>query len=159
MKVSSHEASWFVQVRCLLLHLKCLVWCLHQMKTRYDLNLVLYSLEHGSLHPGIRDSNLGDNVSFLLQHLDGQDVARIADAVAHLPESVAMVDVDDKHLEIGHYIQSTRDFGPIKASNYGIISAISPRPHGLFLLEGGTHLIEAPFEPDDVRTIFGTYVI
>jgi hypothetical protein len=71
-----------------------------------------------------------------------------------------MLDLTDKHLEIGHYIQSTRGFGPIRASAYGIISSISPRPTGLFLLESDCpRLIESPFAPEDVRTIFGTYII
>jgi hypothetical protein len=130
------------------------------MQTRYDLNLVLYSLEHRELHPGIRDSNLGDNVTFLLQHLEDEDIARVCGTMSRLPESVASLDLADKHLEIGHYIQATRDFGPIKADTYGVISAISPHPHGLFVLEGdGSRLIEAAFDPADVRTIFGTYVI
>ena len=146
--------------RRLLLHLKCLVWCLHQMQTRYDLNLVLYSLEHHQLHPGLNDSNLGDNVAYLLDHLQDEDLGRVGGAMTRLPETVGSADVADKHFEIGHYIQAVHDFGPIQRGMYGIISSISPTLHGLFLVDGENHhLIEAAFDAADVRTIFGTYVI
>ena len=90
----------------LLLHLKCLLWCLHQMQTRYDLNLVLYSLEHFHIHPEISDSNLGDNLDYILSNIDSEDALRLGDALCHLPESVGSLDMDDQHYEMGHYIQT-----------------------------------------------------
>jgi hypothetical protein len=130
------------------------------MQTRYDLNLVLYSLERRDLHPDIRDSNLGDNVAFLMEHLENEDLARACGAMSRIPDSAGSLDVGEKHLEIGHYIQAARDFGPIRAGTYGVISAISPCPHGLFLVKGvDSLLMEAQFDPRDVSTIFGTYVI
>lgn len=146
------------QRRKLLLHLKCLFWCLNQMQTRYDLNLVLYSLEHRTAHPEILDSNLGDNVSFLLEHLEPEDLGRMAEAMRHLPDSLDQVEYADKQFILGHYVQALCDFGPITEGTYGIISTLVPTLHGLFLVEGG-HLFESPFEPDDVRVIFGTYVV
>lgn len=148
------------QERRLLLHLKCLVWCLHQMQTRYDLNLVLYSLERGALHPDLRDSNLGDNVAYLLERLEEEDITRVRDAIARLPGSEASLALAETRLDIGHYVQAARDFGAIRSGTYGVISAVSPRPHGLFLVDGlENHLIESPFDPADVRTIFGTYIV
>jgi hypothetical protein len=144
--------------RKLLLHLKCLVWCLHQMQTRYDLNLVLYSLERHSLHPEIMDSHLGDNLNFLIQHLDLEDLSRLSDAMRHLPETLATMDIGEKHFEMGHYIQCLDGFGPISADSYGVITSITPQLRGLFLLEGA-HLLEAPFAPSHIRVIFGTYIV
>jgi hypothetical protein len=146
------------QRRKLLLHLKCLFWCLNQLQTRYNVNLVLYSLEHLSVHPEIADSNLGDNVRYLLDHLDLEDITRLSGAMGHLAHSIGSVDIDDKHFEVGHYIQSVEDFGPITAGAYGIIAAITPQLRGLFYLDGG-HLMEVPFAPSDIRVIYGTYII
>ncbi|MCL5271026.1 MAG: hypothetical protein M1457_10885 [bacterium] len=144
--------------RKFLLHLKCLLWCVHQMHTRYDLNLVLYSLEHESVHPEIKDSNLGDNLAHILDHLEPEDVARLSQALARLPESIGAMDIGDKHFEIGHYIQALQGFGPITEGAYGVITAITPQLRGLFYLEGA-RLIEAPFAPSAIRVIFGTYIV
>ncbi len=146
------------QTRKILLNLKCLFWCLHQLQTRYDLNLVLQSLERRAIHPEIADSNLGDNLTYLLDHLAPEDLPRLAEAIDGLPLSAGSTDIMDKHFEIGHYIQSLTDFGPIRSGTYGIISAVTPQLRGLFLVEGDS-LIEAPFPPESTQTIFGTYVI
>lgn len=151
-------AGEFQLTRKILLHLKCLFWCLHQMHTRYDLNLVLYSLEHRSIHPEIKDSNLGDNLAFLMEHLEEKERLRLAEALQKTPESIASMDISDKHFELGHYIQSMADFGPIKAGTYGIISCISPQLRGLFLIEEQC-LIEIPIPPATIQTIFGTYIV
>jgi len=146
------------QRRIFLLHLKCLFWCVHQMRPRYNLNLVHYSIEHGEVYPEIRDSNLGDNLAYLLGHLGPEDLARLGEALEDLGHSVGAMDIGDKHLEMGHYIQSIHDFGPIAAGTYGIISAITPQLRGTFYFDGG-HLYGAPFAPSDVRVIFGTYIV
>ena len=142
----------------LLLHLKCLFWCLHEMQVQYDLNLAIYSLERHTLHPALADSNLGDNLAFLIEHLGEGDLARVRSAVSHVRESIGSRDIANKHFELGHYIQSTHSSGPVAAGSYGVIVAISPQLRGLFCLEGG-HLIESSFEPSGVRTIFGTYIV
>ncbi len=144
--------------RKLLLHLKCLLWCLHQMHTRYDLNLVLYSLEHHYIHPEIKDSNLGDNLVYILKHIDSEDAHRLSEALGPLPQSVASMDIGDKHFEMGHYIQSLEDFGPITADSYGVITCITPQLRGLFYLDGGG-LMESAFAPSAIRVIFGTYIV
>ena len=146
------------RTRKILLNLKCLFWCLHQMQTRYDLNLVLQSLERRSVHREISDSNLGDNVAFLIDHFELGDLQRLSAAIQHLPESISTMDIEEKHFEIGHYIQSLEDFGPIKAETYGVISRISPQLRGLFLLDG-EHLIDTPIPPASTQTIFGTYIV
>lgn len=144
--------------RKLLLHLKCLFWCLHQTQTRYDLNLVFHSLERHRIHPEMADSNLGDNLAFLLEHLEDPDLKALAAALRDLSESIAVMDIADKHFEIAHYLQSLEPFGPIPRGAYGIISRISPQLRGLFVTDGN-HLIETPFPPASVRTIFGTYIV
>lgn len=146
------------QRRKVLHHLKCLLWCLSQMQTRYNINLVLYSLEHLSIHPEIADSNLGDNVRYLLDHMEPEDLNRLGGAMRHLSESISSIDIGDKHFEMGHYVQSIEDFGPITAGAYGVISSITPQLQALFYLEGG-HLMEVPFAPSDIRVIFGTYIV
>ncbi len=145
-------------MRKLLLHLKCLFWCLHQMQTRYDLHLVFHSLERHQIHPEIADSNLGDNLAFLMEHLQDPDLKVLAVALRDLSESIAVVDIAGKHFEIAHYLQSLEPFGPIQPGTYGIISRISPQLHGLFVTDGN-HLIETPFPPAVVQTIFGTYIV
>lgn len=146
------------QRRKLLHHLKCLFWCLNQMQTRYDLNLVLYSLEHRNIHPEIRDSNLGDNVAFLIENFEPEDLSRLAGAMRHLPETVGQVEIADKQFILGHYIQAVDDFGPITPGCYGVIVALSPSMHGLFLVDGN-HLFESPFHAEQVRVIYGTYIV
>lgn len=146
------------QRRKVLHHLKCLFWCLNQMQTRYNVNLVLYSLEHLAIHPEIADSNLGDNVRYLLDHLDGEDLSRLSGAMRNMAQSIGAMDIDDKHFEMGHYIQSLEDFGPITAGTYGVISSVTPQLRGLFYIEGG-HLMEVPYAPSDIRVIYGTYIV
>lgn len=146
------------QRRKVLHHLKCLFWCLNQMQTRYNINLVLYSLEHLSVHPEISDSHLGDNVHYLLEHMEGEDLSRLSGAMRHLSQSIGAMDIGEKHFEVGHYVQSLEDFGPITAGTYGVISSVTPQLRALFYLEGG-HLMEVPFAPSDIRVIYGTYIV
>lgn len=146
------------QRRKILHHMKALVWCLHQMQTRYDLNLVMYSLDHHEIHPEIRESNLGDNLTYLLDHLDPEDQVRLSETVRRLPESISSMDIVENHFEIGHYIQAKRPFGPVTEGQYGIIASISPQLRGLFLLEDG-HIANMAFDPSAVRCIFGTYIV
>lgn len=146
------------QRRKVLHHLKCLFWCLNQLQTRYNINLVLYSLEHLSVHAEIADSNLGDNVRYLLDHLESEDLSRLSGAMRNMGQSIGAMAIDDKQFEMGHYVQSLDDFGPITAGTYGIISSITPQLRGLFYLEGG-HLMEVPFAPSDIRIIYGTYIV
>jgi hypothetical protein len=146
------------QRRKMLLHLKCLFWCLNQMQTRYDLNLVLYSLEHQQVHLEILDSNLGDNVEFLIENFEREDLSRLARSMRHLPDNLGEVEYADKKFIMGHYIQAIEDFGPITAGTYGIISSLLPNLQGLFLVDGD-HLFQTPFQPNDVRIIFGTYIV
>jgi len=101
---------------------------------------------------------LGDNLQYLLTHLDHAELARIAETLDGLGRSIAAMDIGDKHFEMGHYIQSLNDFGPIRRGAYGVITAITPQLRGLFYFDGG-HLYEAPFAPSDVRVIFGTYIV
>jgi hypothetical protein len=156
---SSILADSVQQRRRLLLHLKCLVWCLHQMQVRYDLNLVLYSLEHRSIHSEIANSNLGDNLTYLLEHLESGDCERLSHALGNITETVGSLDVGDKHFEMGHYLQALNDFGPVPAGAYGIISNITPQLRGLFFVDRTGQLIERTFSPADIRTIFGTYIV
>lgn len=142
-----------------MLHLKCLVWCLHQVTQRYDRNLVLYSLEHRRVHPEIADSNLGDNVAYILQHLPGEDLPIVASVIQGLNDSVAEQDISDKHFSIGHYLQAQADFGPVRAGSYGIISAITPQLRGLFYNDETGRIGEVPFGPSNVGVIFGTYIV
>ena len=129
------------------------------MQTRYDLNLVISSLERQSVHPEISDSNLGDNVHYLLEHVgDPVDLGRIGEALEKLPSTIGSLDLDDKHFEIGHYVQAIHGFEQIQAGSYGVISCITPRMRGLFWVGEG-QMVESPFDPDDIRVIFGTYII
>lgn len=144
--------------RRVLLHLKSLFWCLHEMGGHYNLNLALHSLDRRALHPDVANSHLGDNLEYLLSVFGEGDTARLQDALRRMTDSKAGVDIDGKHFEIGHYIQALEDFGPIVEGAYGIICSVSPRLNGLFLLDG-PHLLQTPFAPSNVRTIFGTYAI
>lgn len=143
--------------RQVLLNLKCLFWCVHQLGQQYNLNLVLHSLERHHIHPELADSHLGDNIAFLLENISQDDIETICRALAGMRLSRAAMDVDDKHFEMGHYIQAIAGFGPIAEDSYGIICSITPDLCGLFYLEGG-HLMEHEFAPSDVRVIFGTYI-
>lgn len=145
------------QRRQVLLNLKCLFWCLENMGRRYDLNLVKHSLELNYLHRDLEDSNLGDNLQFLMEHLEEPDRHRILEALESMEKSRPSIDVGEKHFEIGHYLQTEYDFGPIAAGSYGIICSVTPQLRGLFYFDG-PHLMECAFAPSNVRTIFGTYI-
>lgn len=143
--------------RKVLLNLKCLFWCIHELRQQYNLNLTLHTLEQGRLHPDLVDSHLGDNLSFLMETFEGDDLARLRHGLERITESRASIDVGDKHFEVGHYVQATGSFGPIAEESYGVICSVTPELRGLFYLEGG-HLMESAFAPSDVRVIFGTHV-
>lgn len=143
--------------RHFLLNLKCLFWCVHQLGRQYDLNLVAHSLAQGRLHPEIEDSNLGDNIRYLMKHISPEGLIHVQHGLTQLARSRASVDVGDKHFEVGHYVQALDAFGPIAEGTYGIICSVTPEMRGLFYLEDG-NVMEAEFAPSDVRVIFGTYV-
>jgi hypothetical protein len=142
--------------RQVLLNLKCLFWCVHQLGQQYNLNLVHHSLERGYLHPELANSHIGDNIQFLMDNLGEDELAAVCDALASMRGSRDSIDVDDKHFEIGHYIQAITSFGPIAEESYGIITSITPEMRGIFYLDG--HLMECEFAPSEVRVIFGTYI-
>jgi hypothetical protein len=144
--------------RKILLNLKCLFWCLHEIRQNYNFNVVVHSLERGVIHPDIVDSHLGDNLEYLLESFAPEDVARIRQSLTRMMDSRTSLDIDGRNFTVGHYIQAMDDFGSIAAGSYGIISSITPQMRGLFLLEG-THLREEVFAPSNVRIIFGTYVL
>jgi len=144
--------------RRILLNLKCLFWCLHELRQNYNLNLALHSLERRNIHPDIANSHLGDNLEFLLSTFTHDDIEHIQDALRLMSESRASVDIEHKHFEIGHYIQALTDFGPIAEDSYGIICSITPQLRGLFYLDGGLVMLSS-FAPSNVRIIFGTYIL
>ena len=143
--------------RQVLLNLKCLFWCLHELGQQYSLNLVLHSLERGYLHPDLADSHLGDNLEFLTTTFSGKDIERITHALGSMGRSRTSIDVGEKHFEVGHYVQAMSGFGPIAEGSYGIICAVTPELRGLFYIED-TDLMESAFAPSDARVIFGTYI-
>ena len=143
--------------RKVLLNLKCLFWCIHELRQQYNLNLTLHTLELGRLHPDLEDSHLGDNLSFLMETFEGEDLVRLRHALGRIFDSRASIDVGDKHFEVGHYIQAIGSFGPIAEASYGIICSVTPELRALFYLEGG-HTMESAFAPSDARVIFGTYI-
>src|SRR5262245_26337418 len=122
--------------RKILLNLKCLFWCLHELRQNYNLNLALHSLERRTIHPDIANSHLGDNLEFLLDTFPSEDLEHLQHALSLMNDSKASIDIDYKHFEIGHYVQAITDFGPIAEGSYGIICAITPQLRGLFYLEG-----------------------
>ncbi|MBI3735835.1 hypothetical protein HY256_04900 [Candidatus Sumerlaeota bacterium] len=144
--------------RQVLLNLKCLFWCLHEMRQHYNLNLALHSIERRVVHPDLANSHLGDILEFLLHTFSEDELERIQASLILMSESKSAVDVDDKHFEIGHYVQAVDDFGPIAEGAYGIICSVTPQLRGLFYLEEG-HLMESAFAPSDARVIFGTYIL
>lgn len=144
--------------RKVLLNLKCLFWCLHELQQQYNLNLVLHSLERRAIHPDIVNSHLGDNLEYLLGTLESEDIEALQSALRHMADSRSMMEIEGKHFEIGHYVQAVDDFGPIAEGSYGVISSITPQIRGLFLLDGN-RLMESTFAPSNARVIFGTYII
>jgi hypothetical protein len=92
-----------------------------------------------------------------MEHLEDGDRHRILEALDSMTKSRPAIDVGEKHFEIGHYVQTEYDFGPIAAGSYGIICSVTPQLRGLFYFDG-PHLMECAFAPSNVRTIFGTYI-
>lgn len=142
--------------RKILLNLKCLFWCLHELDQQYNLNLTLHSLETKSPHADIQRSHLGDNLDYLIHALEPEELDRIQTALARIGASKSAMTIGDRQFIIGNYIQAVDDFGPIAAGSYGVISSITPEMRGLFLLDGNI-LMESIFAPSNVRIIFGTY--
>lgn len=145
------------QQRQVLLNLKCLFWCLHEMGQQYNLNLVLHSLERRTIHSDIADSHLGDILDFILLTYGDDGIECIQSGLKRMADSRSAMDIEGRHFEVGHYIQATDDFGPIAEGAYGIICSVTPQLRGLFFLDDH-HLMESSFAPSNVRVIFGTYI-
>jgi hypothetical protein len=143
--------------RQVLLNLKCLFWCLHELRRQYSLNLALHTLERGVMHPDVANSHLGDNLQFLLASYGEEEREKIRQALLAMIGSRTSVDVDDKHFEVGHYIQAADDFGAIAEGSRGIIASVTPRLLGLFYLDDAS-LMLSEFAPSNVGVIFGTYI-
>ncbi len=144
--------------RQVLLNLKCLFWCLHELRQNYNLNLALHSLERRVIHPDLANSHLGDILEFLEHTFSDEDLDRIQSSLQAMAESKTSIRMADKHFEVGHYVQALDDFGPIAEGSYGIICSVTPQLRGLFLV-GENELMESEFAPSNVGVIFGTYVL
>jgi hypothetical protein len=158
VNASSGSAGAAIDVRKLLLHVKSLVWCLNKAQQHYNLGLITVSLESGKVIDVLRDTNLGDNLAYLLSTLtDRRDIETLIGCLRRVPDSAAARHINDMHYEVGHYLQTLEDVDNVPRGSYGIISFLGGKIKGLFYVEN-KGLVETVISPSSVKIIYGTIV-
>lgn len=158
MDVFPGSTDAIMDLRKLLLHMKSLVWCLNKAQQHYNLTLITASLENGTVIDALRDTNLGDNLAYLLSALtDRRDIQTLIGCLKRVPASSPARQINDMHYEVGHYLQTLEDVNNVPKGSYGIISFLGDRIKGLFYVEN-TGLVETVISTSNVRVIYGTRV-
>jgi hypothetical protein len=159
------------ELQRVLLHIKSLVWCLSKASQRYNLSLIVACLSERRVLDPLRNTNLGDNLTYLLSALKHpQDLQVLVSCLQELPKSQSQLRMEKQQYEIGHYLEALEDLTPpcagvpVPKGSYGIISwlkepAVPLGRHirGLFYVEE-SGLIETIIEPQQVRVIYGTMI-
>ncbi len=158
MDTSLGSAGATMDLRKLLLHIKSLVWCLNKAQQHYNLTLITASLENGRVIDALRDTNLGDNLAYLLSTLtDRRDIQTLIGCLQRVPASTSARQIDDMHYEVGHYLQTLEDVDDVPGGSYGIISFLGGKLKGLFYVEN-KGLVETVISTSNVRVIYGTRI-
>jgi hypothetical protein len=142
----------------ILLHIKSLLWCSTKAGQQYNLGLITASLSEGRVLESLQNTNLGDNLAFILSILKRpKDRRTLIACLEALPKSSCQVEVGREKYEIGHYLQALEDLASVPKGSYGLISRLNKRIRGLFYVEG-SGLIETTIKPEQVRVIYGTTI-
>jgi hypothetical protein len=155
---SCGSAGTTLDLRKLLLHIKSLVWCLNKAQQQYNVTLMTASLENGSVIDALRDTNLGDNLAYLLSTLPpGRDIQTLIGCLRQVPASAPAHHIGEMHYEVGHYLQTLENVNNVPKGSYGIISFLGDQTKGLFYVEK-KGLVETLITWPSVKVIYGTRI-
>ncbi len=153
-----------MMLRDLLLHLKSLIWCLNKDRKRYNLRLILDSLNARHVPESIQSAPLGQNLNYLIQNLAPQGSLQ---TLVHSLHRIRKSDVKSEgalgDLELGHYLKTKRAVEEIPPGSYGVVSFLGNVIDGLNVINGlfyveGRGLMEKTISPEQVDVIFGTTI-
>ena len=145
-------------LRDLLLHLKSLIWCLNKDRERYNLRLILDSLNARHVPESVQSAHLGQNLNYLIQSLASQGSLQ---TLVHSLRRIRKSEVESAgalgDIELGHYLKTKKAMEDIPRGSYGVVSFLGKAIHGLFYVEG-RGLVERTVNPNQVDVIFGTTI-
>ena len=144
--------------RKFFLNLKTLIWCLNRASTKYHLPMVIEALERRAIPKALEETNLGDNIAYLLEVLDTRrEIKDLIEALRHSSASLPCLDCSGEHLELPHYLRAARPLGEaVPPGTFGL--AINLQPDHL---EALFYCSDKGFTPisiklDDVELLYGT---
>ena len=146
-------------IRDLMLHLKSLLWCLAKDSKRYNLNLIMDSLNSRQVPESIQRTPLGRNLLFLIDELACcGGFPDVLSALKKIPKCECSIDTLMGPIEMGQYLVTIKKIEQLPVGSYGVISFISKdRLMGLFYSEGAG-IVEKKFKMDQIKIIKGTLI-
>jgi hypothetical protein len=145
-------------IKDLMLHLKSLVWCLASHKHRYNLRLVLDSLNARHVPESIQGTTLGQNLNYLIFELNNRgELHGLLITLQKIEKSKSSINKGTVVLELGQYIRAEVAFNGIPKGSFGVISFIDTEVFGLFYIEG-KGLVERIIKMKLIKIIRGTFI-
>jgi len=147
-----------IMIRDLFLHLKSLIWCLNKNGDRYNLKMILDSLNARHIPESIQMTPLGRNLTYLIHELSTRGgVQPLLKTLRKIRSSETGQKTPEGEIELGQYLQTTRDLDELPPGTFGVISFLGPIMRGLFYLED-RGLVEKPVTLSQVRVLPGTTI-
>lgn len=146
-------------IRDLMLHLKSLLWCLSKDSKRYNLNLIMDSLNSRQVPESIQRTPLGRNLIFLIDELTCcGGFPSLLSALRKIPQSECCIDTPLGQIEMGQYLTNIENIEDLPAGCYGVASFTSKDClMGLFYCEGAG-IVEKKFNLAQIKLIEGTLI-
>lgn len=141
----------------ILLHIKALVWCLHRVCQKYNLELIIESLKHGKVHPEIFKTNLGENVQYIIDNLDKKDIPELIKSLRDVNKRrMNLLNLTKEDDEIGYYIKSTEQIEELPPQSYGIVIKKNNDLEILFF-NNDVGLVTKDVEKSQIEIVSGTF--
>jgi len=145
-------------VKRFLLHIKALVWCLHRVCQKYNLTTVIESLKEGKIHPSLVDTNLGENIKYIIDNIENEnDIQKLIQYLNDVPKhKVGLSNLLKNDDEVGYYIKSLEQIGDVPPGCFGVVMKSNSNLEVIFYLDK-EGLIKKIVKPDQIELIPGTY--
>lgn len=115
-------------------HIKCLVRCLRWDCEKYDIGLIVSSLEKRNVSPDIADSPLGKNIKYILENLADGDIKTLLKSLKDVsPRKAVLAKALREQDEVGNYVKAVKGAKSVPPESYGIIFKKTDKLFGLFL--------------------------
>jgi len=145
-------------LRDLMLHLKSLLWCLNKDRERYNLRVILDSLNARHVPVSIQGTPLGNNLNFLIYELNARGgIDPLLDVLQNISTSNQKLARDCVEIEVGQYLKTLKPIEDVPAGSCGVICFLGKTIQGLFYVEN-LGLRKKDIILDQVKVIYGTFI-